>query len=275
MADLLYDKNILGGWFFFKKGDSNCRSCIDLIHSLPCLHDLAMQLCSRFQWHKHLSQSLINDPDMAQRGLAHQVRTLIAEPLKQERNRAAAAGEQMKPTFLVIDALDECIDKDVEDMVQLLADVPGIRCLIAARSEVYPQPLQFDGSPEVCDLDRQDREHVRAEIKSYLTHEINRCREDWNEDYPGECMTLASDWPGEDVINRLTDDASPLFIIAAKMVEILESDQWDLSHKEKIRLFLEEQVHRVVLGMPLSKDTLPELGKLDSPSSRRDHLPPI
>lgn len=88
-------------------------------------------------------------------------------------------------------------------------------------------------------------------------------------------MTLASIWPGEDVINRLTDDASPLFIIAAKMVEILESDQWDLSHKEKIRLFLEEKVHRVVLGMPLSKDALPELGDLDSPSSRGDPLPPI
>ena len=244
IADFLKEKDILGGWIFFRKGDPECHSCVDLVSSRRWLHDLASQLCSRFKWHKHLSQSLIRDPDMTQRGIEYQVRTLIAEPLEQERNRAAAAGEQMTPIFLVIDALDQCVDEDVDDMVRLLADIPGIRCLIAARSKVYPKLLQSEGSPKVCDLDSQDQQVVRADIKSYLTHEINRCREEWNVCQP---CPYASDWPGDDVINRLTDDASPLFVIAAKMVEILEDDEWDFSPGTKIRLFLEEQVHRALI----------------------------
>jgi hypothetical protein len=204
IISLLKDGNILGGWFFFKKGGTDCGSCVDLINSLSCLHELALQLCYRFQWHKHLSQLLINDPDLAQRGLGHQIRTLIAEPFEQERSRAAAAGEQMTPTFLVIDALDECVDKDAEVMVELLADIPGIRCLIAPRSMLYPKALKLDRSPEVCDLDSQDQEVVRADIKSYLTYEINRFREEYNKRHPGRLTTISSEWPGENIIDRLT-----------------------------------------------------------------------
>ena len=235
VADFLEEKDILGGWIFFRKGDPKCHSCVDLVSSRRWLHDLASQLCSRFKWHKHLSQALIRDPDMTQRGIDHQVRTLIAEPLEQERNRAAAAGEQMQPLIFVIDALDECVDEDVDDMVRLLVDIPGIRLLITARSEVYPEPLQVDSSPKVCDLDRQDQEAVRAEIKSYLTHEIKRYCEVWKKRY----SKLTSDWPGEDVISRLADHASPLFIIAVEMLEIIKSRRMGMTHEEKIQYILE------------------------------------
>lgn len=250
IAHLLRDKNILGGSFFFKKG----RAGRD--ETEPFLKTVAYQLARHFiHWHKYLSDSLERDGDFV--GGTNNVlfQKLIAEPLDRERRHAAAAGKPMKPAIIVIDALDECVDKDIEAIVQQLATA-SIRLFITAKPDTYIQPVLTDSNSELCLLHHLDQQVVKADIKLYLTLEITQFRNEYNENYPGKHMVLPEGWPHQNALDRLTDAASPLFIVAATMCRMLAEDDWDVSPQAKIQYFLDRQDHGAELCMSLYSDIL-------------------
>ena len=161
----------------------------------------------------------------------------------------------MGPVFIVLDALDECIDKDIKVIIKHLA-AADIRLFVTARPDTYIHSVLPNGNSKLCTLHHLDQQVVKADIKRYLTHNISQFRNEYNEDHPGKHTILPEGWPHHNALDRLTDAASPLFIVAATMCLMLAEDDWDLSPQAKIQYFLDRQDHGADLCISLYTDIL-------------------
>jgi hypothetical protein len=172
---------------------------------------LAVQLANNIQTLKRpICNAILAHSDIAHRALREQWRHLILNPLS-----TLASGNNAPWYILVVDALDECEEEnDVRIILQLLAEAPSLetvrlRVFLTSRPEV---PIR-NGFNKMSDAKHQDfvihqiePTIVNDDICTFLEYHLKLTAL--------EC-SLASGWPGKQIVMRLVQNASGLFIWAA------------------------------------------------------------
>ncbi|KAF3039438.1 hypothetical protein E8E11_005984 [Didymella keratinophila] len=195
-------KQQLGASFFFSKGGGDAGRAVKFVTSI------AVQLARSVPGvHRHISNAIIQRPEIASQSLRDQWQYLVLEPLSKLEKPA---------TFvLIVDALDECEGStDAQLVVQLLAMSGSLkrvqlRVFLTSRPEVH---IQY-GLDQVPDAKRQgfvlhqvSPPTINHDIRLFLKHELDQIgRQHYQE--PG--------WLGAEVIENLVRRASGLFIWAA------------------------------------------------------------
>lgn len=195
-------KQQLGASFFFSKGGGDAGRAVKFVTSI------AVQLARSVPGvHRHISNAIIQRPEIASQSLRDQWQYLVLEPQSKLEKPA---------TFvLIVDALDECEGStDAQLVVQLLAMSGSLkrvqlRVFLTSRPEVH---IQY-GLDQVPDAKRQgfvlhqvSPPTINHDIRLFLKHELDRIgRQHYQE--PG--------WLGAEVIENLVRRASGLFIWAA------------------------------------------------------------
>ena len=127
----------------------------------------------------------------------------------------------------MIDALDECDNKDVRVIFHLLRRLSQthagvrIRLFVTSRPD-YPVLMGFMKIKEAYKemvLHETERSDIENDIDIYLRHHFQQLREDGCNMPP--MQQLAPDWPGADTCWMLVRRAVPLFIFAATICRLI------------------------------------------------------
>ena len=192
--------------FFFKRGAGDLAYGQKLIPTI--VHQMAYQ--SRWLRH-HVTAAIMKDPNLGKTaGLREQYERLLKKPL--ETLRSAKHGT--RPFVVLIDALDECENKDdIGNFLQRLATTNdlsslGLRILITSRPEI-PVRLGFQTIPKILlqslALHDVPCSVVDQDIEMFVKYQITKIRHDWH---------LSKDWPTPKEVTTLVDKAAGLFIFA-------------------------------------------------------------
>src|SRR5882762_6422123 len=142
VAELCAGVNRLGASFFFLRGAGRRSRITSFIPTLA--YHLAFSVPAT---KSYIESVLRSNHHITHRSLEHQFRTLIMEPIQ-------SVDPQIPPTVIVIDALDECDDKQmIADFIEIVArtlreDRLAIRFLFTSRVDDHVQKM-FLTSPAV------------------------------------------------------------------------------------------------------------------------------
>jgi len=205
VARQYFDQKRLGASFFFSRGGG------DTGHARKFFTSLAVQLARNVpQIQQFISDAIIKQNDIANQSLPDQWRQLVLRPL----SRLDSSSFPSSYVF-VVDALDECdSEDDIRMILQLLTEAPTLktvrlRVFLTSRPEI---PIRH-GFSQILDAERQDfvlhnisPSIVNHDISIFLQYNLNliACE-----------RSLGASWPGEQIIKRLVNNASGLFIWAA------------------------------------------------------------
>ncbi|KAL4860396.1 hypothetical protein BDV12DRAFT_181640, partial [Aspergillus spectabilis] len=216
IAHRFKEKNQLGASFFFKRGEGERASakrffttiCAQLLLHVPTLIH-------------HVELAIDIDPYISGKSMKEQFTKLLLEPL--------LSLDEHEPTtiFFVIDALDECDNKDdIQTILQLLPDVQKckssrIRILVTSRPELPIRPV-FEQSDNHRCLVLHELSHtvVEEDIRVFLRDEFYKMRKGRNS------RRISSDWPEDDVLETLVKRAVPLFISAFTICRFVDDPRW-------------------------------------------------
>lgn len=106
--------------------------------------------------------------------------------------------------FLIIDALDECPKDERPHIIQFITEVtdklPRAKIFVTSRRESdIVDAFESSNTPTI----KIEAENVAADIKLYVTDEVNRLRRG----YGGKKLQLQNDSLEEEIIRTLTDKA--------------------------------------------------------------------
>jgi hypothetical protein len=121
LCQRFHDAGLLGGSFFFKRGDTDRGNAKSLFATLA--YQLALYIA---QLRVPIVESVENDPSVVGRSMDIQLRQLIVDPYRSQEGSGAA--------LLLIDGLDECEDEHVQTKI-LRSIGDSVR--------KYPIPLRF------------------------------------------------------------------------------------------------------------------------------------
>jgi len=210
-AEMSFADGILGASFFCSR-DFEDRSNL---HSI--FPTLAFQLAHCYPYfRKELVPVLAANPDVRQESLTSQLEKLLVGPFQ-----AAAT-----PTLIIIDALDECQDKEpasalLSVLSRYVDKIPLVKFFITGRPEPqirsgfrlellqpHTDVLRLhDIKPDLVDND------IRLFLKTQLT-DITKTRSICN---------FTEDWPSAQDINVLCKKAAGFFIYASTVVKFVTS----------------------------------------------------
>ncbi|KLP20476.1 Uncharacterized protein LW94_9764 [Fusarium fujikuroi] len=205
----------LGASFFFKRGEADRESLAKFVPSI------ARQLAKTLPGYAQIvKEALDSDPAVVSQAVPKQFAELVDAPLKELAKR---------PLTFVIDALDECEKEDeIKSLIRIFSSATSIRqylrILITSRPDL-PIRLGFakaDGTYQALVLHDMPVTTIKHDIMTFLVHEFEIIRVEFNSAVPIE-LGLPRDWPGDDVINKLTEMAVPLFIFAATVCRFVSS----------------------------------------------------
>jgi AAA ATPase domain len=220
VAELCTKKNRLGASFFFLRGAGHrsdfTRFLRTLVYRLACFSSSAR---------RHIQDVLKNDPLIVNGSFADQFQKLMIDPLP---NLAF-------PLVIVIDALDECNDREsIGNLIQVLPSHSGrgdhipYRFLMTSRVEEYIRSkFEVSGSqahPATYALALQEY-YAGADIRVYLRSRFAAI-------YQEKCRLMPNvqrPWPSEEVLDQLVQQSSGSFIFAATLVDFI-NDGSDLPH---------------------------------------------
>jgi hypothetical protein len=203
VARYYFDKQRLGASFFFSRGGG------DVGHAAKFATTIAVQLATSIPTLNHyVSDAVLERSDIASRSLRDQWQELVLSPLSK------LDGCQSWYT-LVVDALDECGNEDdIRLILHLLADVRSLkrvrlRVLLTSRPEI---PIRHgfrqipDGEHQDFVLHNMSRSIVDHDINIFFEHNLRAIQQE---------RSLATGWPGEEIVEKLVQTACGLFIWAA------------------------------------------------------------
>ena len=179
---------------------------------------LAFQLAYRYpQFREQLLQVLKANPDIGRESLSSQLEQVIIRPFR----------ETQIPTLIIIDALDECKDKEpASALLSVLSrhmhEIPEVKFFITGRPEP-PIREGFRLKPlrpitDVLKLHDAKRSSVDGDIKLYLNTYLTDIRNTRSDcEFPKE-------WPSSHDINGLCKKANGLFIYASTVVKFIGSE---------------------------------------------------
>ncbi|KIL56976.1 hypothetical protein M378DRAFT_423632, partial [Amanita muscaria Koide BX008] len=210
IASRAADLNLLGASFFFSRDE------VDRKNAEIFFTTIAYQLCV----YNETFAKAIGDVLLTERGSAattkdphDQLRALILEPLR------SIAQSRSRPILIVVDALDECDEKDAFSVLaglsHLVRDLPSFKIILTTR----PQPhldrfLCNQSGHKIFRLQDIEEKIVDSDIRLYLGHCLSL--EEVQKRYP-QRQWCAS---GEE-IDSLVGAAGRLFIIASTAVRFI------------------------------------------------------
>ncbi|KAK6356060.1 hypothetical protein TWF718_000434 [Orbilia javanica] len=251
IAQSFEEGGLLGASFFFKRGESGRDNASKLFTTI------ATQFLQRVpELISHIQASVDEELDIAAKSLEKQFNSLIFYPLKKL--------SQPLTLVLVIDALDECEgDERIRQVIYLLAKMQTlktvyVRVFLTSRPEL-PVRLGFcDISSDIYEhIQLQDVPSIEHDISVFLKAKFSNMKRDFNECAAGNPLPL--EWPGGDVIEKLTKMAIPLFIFAATICRFVE-DKIDWDPEQRLTTFLE---YGVAGASQLDQTYLPVLKQLE------------
>lgn len=211
----------LGASFFFKRGEADRGSLLRFVPSVT------RQLSRNVpEFAQAVKVALDSDPDITSKSVAKQFAGLIEAPI-------VGLIKKTSRFAIIIDALDECDgDDEIRSLIHILSRASPIqhclRILITSRPDL-PIRLGFakiSGSYRALILHDMPADTIKHDIMTFLLHEFERIRDDFNSLAPKE-LELPTMWPGEVVIDRLTNMAVPLFIFAATVCRFVKDYKVD------------------------------------------------
>lgn len=204
VARQLYEEGYLGASFFFSRGGGDVGTAEKFVTSIArqlatCSPILQEQIC----------KSVLQHRDIASQSLSDQWRRLVLQPLSKLNDK-----ECLRFVF-VIDALDECDGNDnIMAILRLLAEAHStkpsqLRIFLTSRPEVPVRSI-FYGIPAAR---REDFVLHEIQLKT-VNHDISLFFKKQLEEI-SKYHGLGTGWPGGDIIQKLVNHASGLFIWAA------------------------------------------------------------
>jgi hypothetical protein len=209
VAEQFFADGSLGASFFCSRGVED-RSNLHLIFPT-----LAFQLAQKYPaFRSSLIPLLRSNADIVHESLLSQMQRLIVEPLLSAK----------VPTVIVIDALDECRNKDPESAIllvlgRLVSKIPDAKFFITSRPERHIMsgfrgPL-LKNATDVFILHQVDRSIVGNDIRRFFNYELSKlaCR-------PG----VDKGWPTDEEVDSLCRRAAGFFVYAVATVRFLSHD---------------------------------------------------
>lgn len=200
-----YEQKRLGASFFFSRGGG------DVGHAGKLVTSIAVQLADNIpSLKKHICDSIEERRDIANQSLRDQWQQLVLRPL----SKLSGSGGQFS-YVLVVDALDECDNaNNIQIIVNLLAEARSLktirlRIFLTSRPEV---PIRY-GIGQIADEGHQDFV-LHNILPSIVNHDLSVFFK-YNLKIIGEKYYLDAWWPGHQIMIRLIQIASGLFIWAA------------------------------------------------------------
>ncbi|KAF3193173.1 hypothetical protein TWF225_011012 [Orbilia oligospora] len=186
-------------------------------------------------------------------GPGEQFSKLILHPLRDSQEPEDQS--RYDKIIIVIDALDECDEeKDQRLIISLLSQLKDlkrfdVRIFLTSRPEL-PIRLGFkDLSKGIHkNVILHEESGTDRDIGILLNDEFSKIR---------KARDLPSDWPGQDIIQKLVEIAVPLFIFAATACRFIADENWD--PQEQVKLVMESQTN---LSEDVEKTYTPILKRL-------------
>ena len=214
VARRYFERKRLGASFFFSRGGG------DVGHAGKFVTTIAFQLMQIVPGlREHVCSAIAERIDIASQSLRDQWQQLILRPLS-KLPKLNESGDQY-PYVLLVDALDECDDdNNIRIILNLLAEAQSLkttrlRIFLTSRPEI---PIRY-GFHQISDTRHQD--FVLHDISPLIVdHDISIFFEH-NLKPIGQEHSL-DDWPNEEIIKRLVQSASGLFIWAATACRFIQ-----------------------------------------------------
>jgi hypothetical protein len=225
----LADEYRLGASFFCSR-DSSSRSDLKMIFITLAFQLARGKDAASSIYRTTLLRALKDHPNVGSLSLRNQLEYLIVEP----------AMESGLATVVVIDALDECNDKNpTSTILDLLAShihrIPKVKFFITSR----PEPHIREGfrlpqlKPLTDVLQLHEVETVHVDIKKYLKESLTKITMRRSQSH------LPEGWPMETDLDALTKKSDGLFIHASTVVKILSQCKAD--PQDKLKTLLEHE----------------------------------
>ena len=213
------EKGTLLASFFFGSGDPSRN------HPGSLVATIAYQICSISPAVRDVVSAFIDhDPLIFNRSLRTQFSSLVVEPLS-----AIYANEPQKlPRLIVIDGLDECLDRagqrDILESLLYMVNTShiAIRILVCSRPESQITS-SFDAvrmTPVVFKVYLDDEYSPDEDIELYLHDRFAEIRQSHR-----LRSLIPASWPKQEEIHQIVYKSSGQFIFAATVVRYVESDR--------------------------------------------------
>lgn len=215
----------LGASFFFKRGERG-RASTNLF-----LPTIIRQLTRTIPALKpYVDDSFNADPDICSKSLSEQFNKLFLKPFQKLDTL-----DLRHFYIVVIDALDECDEEeDTLILLQLLRGLGqlqhgSLKFFLTSRPEFYVR-LGFAQMPSNMHEDLMLHELpptiVLSDISTFIRDELASLRDQHNQFFPLS-KPLAASWPGDGILETLSNMANPLFILAATLCRFLADPKFN------------------------------------------------
>ncbi|KAJ6568472.1 hypothetical protein B0H19DRAFT_1133357 [Mycena capillaripes] len=249
-CERLQEQGLLGGSFFFKRGDPSRGSAKKIFPTLA--YQLAIRLPEIRQL---ISQTVENDPAIVDRSLSTQLQELIIEPCRR-------SSVYFRLT-IVIDGLDECDGQNIQ--AEVLRSIGNavyqgnlpVLFFIASRPESHICET-FSG-PSLADLHRPlNITQSFEDIRTYFVDEFGRI-------YREHRTTMAKvpfPWPTSGILDGLVNKSSGYFIYASTVIKFVDDKQFRPVERLDIILGIKNSIstapfdpldqlyHQILSGVP-------------------------
>jgi hypothetical protein len=219
----------LAATFFFSRISSERNTNERLVATLAYQIALSVPGAKEF-----ITNAVEDDPSVLSKDMNSQLFQLIIHPL----TLAAQGWDSIQPTLqvVIIDALDECIDKrqqtDILSAIcnAFMAHELPLRFLICSLPEhdIRMRFEQSDLQPATTHLDVDTDNTVIQDITTFLEKEFSRIHQ--------EHRIQETPWPPEGVIQSLAERASGQFTYASTIVKFI--DDRDFQPQQRLKMVL-------------------------------------
>jgi len=220
VAELFVEHGLLLASFLFFRSDSKRNT------TKPLVANIAYRIaCVIPGTYEPINTAMEVDPLILSYSVEVQLTKLVFEPLRLLVDQGYFSNRQF-PRLIVIDGLDECLDKDSQaNLIQFLSSSVAryqlpLKFLIVSRPEAHIKAavaLAGEQSTISC-LELNNDFLPDQDIRRFLTdkfHEIHRCHP-FRSQLPGS-------WPSEPQIETLVHKASGQFIYASLAMHFINS----------------------------------------------------
>ncbi|OAX37116.1 hypothetical protein K503DRAFT_857553 [Rhizopogon vinicolor AM-OR11-026] len=238
------DSKRLAGSFFFSR--EHTKRCTTAYFFATFVYQLARNFPSV---REDVNTAIREDPELLDpdKSLREQMEALFLQPLCKLRFRLPR--HKSPPLSFVVDALDECTETELADLVSLLGealhnpDLPVIHILLTSRSKahiceaireealrplVYEIPVNTSGKgvAPIISLDGAD---VDSDIYIFLQHSFRKLRAQ-HSNFPQ---------PTSHELERLASRAGRRFIVASTMMEFIGANNGYDNPRDRLQLMLD------------------------------------
>ncbi|KAF5621110.1 uncharacterized protein FTJAE_11451 [Fusarium tjaetaba] len=224
----------LGASFFFAQGDATRNSTAEFFRTIAwCLADALPDVGIR------IAEAIKDNPGIHMKAPQQQLQKLIIKPLELLDQKTFVPLQLV----VVIDALDECLEEDAEDLLGMLANLEKLhqiqlRLFITSRREGHISMAMENLPSRLFQTNRLNKidssPGSNNDIAFYLSESLGSIATRWR---------VTDGGVNEADINRLVQKADGLFIYAATACRFLDSPHFvnRRFRERRLNLFFEDQ----------------------------------